>query len=114
MGSPPFEAKTPNISALCSLYTSYLTVAVFKDSGITKLEDLKGKRLSPGIKGYTSESVAQAMLKEVGITYDDLAKVEFVADDDATGVSARGEGDGGGVGTCGIGIYLSCVHQPCL
>ena len=57
------------------------------------LEDLKGKRISPSIKGYTAEAVTKKMLAEVGLTYDDMAKVEFVADDDAADLMKDGHLD---------------------
>lgn len=93
LGNPPFEKKTPNVRSLVNLTTSYVTITVFKDSGITKLEDLKGKRISPGIKGYTVEAVTQKILAAVGLSYDDMAKVEFVSDDDAADLMKDGHLD---------------------
>jgi len=93
LGNPPFEKTMPNQRTLAGLYPSFLTIAVWKDSGIEKLEDLKGKRLSPGIKGYTSEALTKAVLAAVGLSYDDLKKVEFVADEDAANLMKDGHLD---------------------
>jgi hypothetical protein len=42
------------------------------DSGITSLEDLRGKRVSVGAPGSGTEVNAQAILTANGITYDDI------------------------------------------
>ncbi|MGI6227252.1 MAG: TAXI family TRAP transporter solute-binding subunit [Peptococcales bacterium] len=67
-----------NVRQLAKLYTSPFQIAVRGDSGVYKVEDLKGKGFSPTIRGFTSEAIAEMVLKVHGMTYDDLSRVEFV------------------------------------
>lgn len=76
-GQPPFKAKAPKIRGLASLYMTYLAITVRKDSGIKTLADLKGKSISPGLKGFTYENLTRQSLRAVGLDYGDLSKVEF-------------------------------------
>ena len=46
-------------------FTAYQTVAVLKDGGISKLEDLKGKTVAVQ-KGTTGESAAEKLKKDLG------------------------------------------------
>ena len=49
-----------------------------KESGITTLADLKGKRLSVGAPKSGTELNARAILNAAGMTYEDLGKVEYL------------------------------------
>lgn len=79
-----FDEKQEDFRVLAALYGGYLQIAVRADSDIHSVEDLKGKSLSPGVKGYSAEALAEAVLKEYGLTYDDLDNVEFTSTADAT------------------------------
>jgi hypothetical protein len=48
------------------------------DSGIRTLADLKGKRVSVGAAKSGTELNARAVFRAAGLTYKDLAKVEFL------------------------------------
>ncbi|MEZ5718059.1 MAG: TAXI family TRAP transporter solute-binding subunit [Burkholderiaceae bacterium] len=48
------------------------------DSGIKTLADLKGKRISVGAAKSGTELNARAIFKAAGLTYADLAKVEYL------------------------------------
>lgn len=92
-GNEPFEEKLENISWVASLYPSVFQIVVREDSGIETIEDLKGKRVSPGIKGYGAELTFQEILNIHGMSYDDLEKVEFTGVSDAADLLRDGHLD---------------------
>ena len=94
-GNPPFEKKftTGDINTVGAFLSDTYAFVVFKDSGIEKMADLKGKRISPSEKGWTSESLAQRVLASVGLSYDDMSKVEFVPSGDAVKLMTDGHID---------------------
>ena len=77
-GNPPFEKKYTNLRAMAVFLADTYNIVVYADSDIYTLEDLKGKRLCAAKKGWTSEGMTLRQLKAVGLSYDDMAKVEFV------------------------------------
>lgn len=77
-GRPPFKKKLTNIRFLANMYITPFHILALKESGIKKFEDLKGKRFSPGKKGYTGKICFDRMLKEYGMSYDDLGKLTLV------------------------------------
>jgi len=77
MGRAPFKKKVTNFRHMLTMYFAHFQAVVRKDSGITKFEDLKGKRICPNKKGSTSELVTRYALKAHGLTYDDMSKVNF-------------------------------------
>lgn len=83
-GENNFDEELQDFRVLAALYGGYLQVAVRSDSDIYSIEDLKGKSLSPGVKGYSAEALAQVVLDEYELTYDNLENVEFTTTSDAT------------------------------
>lgn len=83
-GRNDFDKPLEDFRVLAALYGGYLQFAVRSDSDIFSIEDLKGKSLSPGVKGYSAEALAELVLNEHNIEYDDLSKVEFTSTADAT------------------------------
>jgi TRAP transporter TAXI family solute receptor len=75
---PPFKKKLTNVRFLANMYITPFTIVALKETGIKTFEDLKGKRFSPGKKGYTGKITFDRMLKEYGMSYDDLGKVTLV------------------------------------
>ena len=73
-GEESFKAKGPirNIRALASLFPEPTQFAVFADSGITDISQLKGKKITPGPKGSAVEVVTRRILAMYGITYNDV------------------------------------------
>ena len=76
------EAGFPNplkkLRGIAGIYSNYIQIVASADSGIKTLADLKGKRLSVGAAKSGTELNARAVLKAAGITYNDLAKVEYL------------------------------------
>ena len=73
-----FKTKLDKLRGIAAIYSNYVQVVASKDSGITKILDLKGKRLSVGAPKSGTELNARAILTAAGMTYDDLGKVEYL------------------------------------
>ena len=78
-GELMFQGKpAKNIRAVASLYPEHIQAVVTKESGIKSIADLKGKRVGIGAPGPGVEGDVQAIFKVAGLTYDDLAKADFL------------------------------------
>ncbi len=93
VGNPPFKQKTVNVKGIAAFNSDLYTIFSWKDSDIEEIAQLKGKRLVPLPKGYTAEVLTQAVLKALGLTYNDLAKVDFVSLTQAVGLMQDGHID---------------------
>lgn len=72
-GLAPFEGRqVSELRALASIYPNAVQIVTLADSGITSIEDLRGKRVSVGAPGSGTEVSAQTLLAANGITYDDF------------------------------------------
>jgi TRAP transporter TAXI family solute receptor len=72
-GTGAFEGRQlPNIRAIAAAYTNAVHIVALEGSGITSLEDLRGRRVSVGAPGSGTEVNAQAILEANGMTYDDI------------------------------------------
>lgn len=74
-----FPAKLDRLRGIAGIYPNYIQIVVSKDSGISALSDLKGKRMSVGAPKSGTELNARTVLSAAGITYADLGKVEYLA-----------------------------------
>jgi len=92
-GRPPFKQKMTQMRQLANLYPQYFQMVVLEDSGIKSVEDLKGKRISPGPKGHTGEFAAQQVLQVHGLSYKDMAKVHHVSYTDTVALMKDGHCD---------------------
>lgn len=77
-----FKAPIKNIRSLASFYPQATQIVVWAKSPITSIEQLKGKRVSPGAKGLSNDLEAQRLLKLYGMSYNDM-KVQFLSFEDA-------------------------------
>jgi TRAP transporter TAXI family solute receptor len=72
-GAGRFEGQQlPMIRGLASVYANMVQIVALEGSGITSLEDLRGKRVSVGAPGSGTEVNAEAILSANGISYDDI------------------------------------------
>jgi len=72
-GTGRFEGQQlPMVRGLASMYANMVQIVALEGSGITSLEDLRGKRVSVGAPGSGTEVNAAAILEANGITYDDI------------------------------------------
>lgn len=77
-GTGPFTEPLA-IGALARVYDDFVHVVVRQDSGITSLEDLRGRRVSVGSPGSGVELIAQRLFA--------LAAIDLTADVQARGLS---------------------------
>lgn len=82
-GKGDFPEPVENVSLLATLYPNSLHIVVREDSDIETVEDLAGKTVSPGIKGYSAEITFQEVLSEYGMSYEDLDGIEYTGTSDA-------------------------------
>lgn len=69
--------KLSNIRGLATLFPEPTQIVVWADSNITKVEQLKGKRITPGPKGSAIDGVTRQVLRAYGISYDDV-KIRYM------------------------------------
>ena len=92
-GIGDFEEQIENVSTLATLYPNVFHIAVPADSDIYTVEDLAGKRVSPGISGYSGELAFIEILELYGMSYDDLAHIEYIGTADAADLMRDGHID---------------------
>lgn len=73
-----FRRKLDKLRGVTAIYPNYVQIVASKESGIKTLADLKGKRLSVGAPKSGTELNARAILDAAGLSYKDLAKVEYL------------------------------------
>ena len=73
-----FKTPLKKLRAVAGIYANYIQIVASADSGIKTLADLKGKRVSVGAAKSGTELNARAILKAAGLSYKDLAKVEYL------------------------------------
>ncbi len=73
-----------DVVVLASLYDSFMHMVASADAGVTKIADLKGKRLAVGPAGSSTETIGDRVLEAAGlnpktdITRDNLSVAESV------------------------------------
>ena len=93
LGAPPFEKKAVRLSSFVSLFPLIYTTTVWKDSDIETYADLNGKDLNPAVKGYTAEVIIRRLLEIEGLSYDDMASVQFAAEQEGAALLKDGHVD---------------------
>jgi hypothetical protein len=73
-----FKAKLDKLRTIAAIYPNYIHFLASADSGIASLADLKGKRVSVGAPKSGTELNSRDILKAVGMSYKDFAKVEYL------------------------------------
>ena len=73
-----FRSPLRKLRGLSATYDNYVQIVARADSGIRTVADLKGKRVSVGIPRSTTELNARAIFRAAGLSYRDLAKVEYL------------------------------------
>lgn len=72
-GTGRFEGQQLEmVRGIASLYANMVQIVVLADSGITSLDDLRGKRVSVGAPGSGTEVNTASILAAAGISYDDI------------------------------------------
>lgn len=73
-----FNTPLTKLRGLSATYNNYIQIVANADSGIKTLADLKGKRISVGAAKSGTELNARAIFKAAGLSYSDMAKVEYL------------------------------------
>lgn len=83
-GTEYFEksGKVTGVYNLVTWWPMTSTMVVWADSPYQKIEDLKGKKISPGPKAGSNDLELQRILKAMGMSYSDF-DVQFLGFDDA-------------------------------
>lgn len=78
-GFGAFEGKEPasELRAVTGLYPNYVQLVTTKDTGITKFEDLKGKKVGIGAPNSGVELNARMMYEAHNMTYED-SRVDYL------------------------------------
>ena len=89
-GNPPFESKATNVCHLATLYPQYFQVVTTADTGIESLDQLKRRELTTQPAGNTGEAITAHLVQAAGLSYDDLAGVDFVSYNDSVALLKDG------------------------
>ena len=74
-----FAKPLPNLRAIANIYPNIIQIVARKDSGITRLADLKGKKVSVGAPGSGTEINARQILAAAGLSYADFARTDYLS-----------------------------------
>ena len=70
LGLHAFQGQPVPLRAVAALYPNSMHLVVRKGGGITRLRDVKGRRVATGAPGSGTEVIAQQMLAAVGLDPD--------------------------------------------
>ncbi|MGB7998814.1 MAG: TAXI family TRAP transporter solute-binding subunit [Anaerobacillus sp.] len=80
------DGKVDNIQAIGTLYPETIQVVALQESGISSIEDLKGKKVSVGAPGSGTYANAEQVLEVHGITMDDIEAQHLAFDESTEGI----------------------------
>jgi len=69
-GLSKFQGKKHDILSMAVMYPNLLQVVVLKNSGITDIEQIKGKKISSGSPGSGTNFMSETVFKALGIPLD--------------------------------------------
>ena len=72
------DKKVAGLKGLATLYPETVQIVTVAKSGVTSIDQLKGKRVAVGAAGSGTEANARQILAAYGITYDDI-KVQYLS-----------------------------------
>jgi TRAP transporter TAXI family solute receptor len=70
-GTSKFKGKKHDILAMAIMYPNLLQIVTLKSSGITNIEQVKGRSISTGSPGSGTNFMSEAVLKALGINKGD-------------------------------------------
>src|SRR5690606_11407452 len=73
-----FPGPLDKLRGIAGIYPNFVQIVANAESGITTLEDLRGKSLSVGAPASGTELNARAIFEAAGMSYDDLSRVEYL------------------------------------
>jgi uncharacterized protein len=105
-GQPPFEEAVTNVCHVATLYPQFFQVVTTADTGIESLDQLKGRGLTTQPVGNTGEAITKHLVQAAGLTYDDLASVDFMSYNDSVALLKDGNSE---VFTLGTTVPASSI-----
>ena len=84
------DGGMPMLRIIATLYPEVVQVVAAKNSGITGIADLRGKRVCVGDAGSGTEANARQVLAAYGLEFSDLGKVENLSFGDAATAMQNG------------------------
>jgi len=84
------DGAMPMLRTIATLYPEVIQVVATKNSGITSVADLKGKRVCVGDAGSGTEANARQVMEAFGLSFSDLGKVENLSFGDAATAMQNG------------------------
>src|SRR5690606_813162 len=73
-----YPGKLDKLRGIAAIYPNFVQIVASKESGITKLEDLKGRSLSVGAPASGTELNARAIFEAAGLSYSDLGTLGYL------------------------------------
>ena len=105
-GQEKFQGKPVPLRALMVLYPNRMHVVTKEGTGINRLADLKGKRVSTGAPRSATEVMAFRLLEAAGLSEKDLAQRERLTPQESAGALKDGKIDAffwvGGIPTASV------------
>ncbi len=74
-----FNKPLTNLRVIANIYANTIQIVARKDSGITKLSDLKGKKVSVGAPGSGTEINARQIFAAAGMSYGDFGRTDYLS-----------------------------------
>jgi TRAP transporter TAXI family solute receptor len=74
-----FNKPLTNLRVLAAIYHNTIQIVARKDSGIAKLTDLKGKKVSVGAPGSGTEINARQIFAAAGMSYSDFGRTDYLS-----------------------------------
>jgi len=71
-GEAPYEEKHEDVVGVCALFTNFVHILVREDSGVTSIEELKGKAFASQPVGTSTQAVFSNVLSVYGLSEDNL------------------------------------------
>jgi len=93
-GEDHFNKKPLKVRALANLYSGRMQIVTVAGSGITRMSDLRGKRVSTGTPNSGNENMAYRLLKVAGVDrMSDFKQHEYLTPEEGTRRILAGELD---------------------
>ena len=73
-----FREPLTKLRRIAAIYPNYIQLVATAESGITTLEELRGRTLSVGAPASGTELNTRAILKGAGMSYTDIGQVQYL------------------------------------
>jgi TRAP transporter TAXI family solute receptor len=88
-GNDKFKDNKVNVRALMVLYPNRMHVVTVEGTGINRMSDLKGKRVSTGAPESATEVMAQRLLEASGLSLSDVRRERLTPGESANAIKDR-------------------------